>query len=81
MSRAARKLRANAGDTEARAIEAISKLESLQVDWGPRELAAAIDISLQHARNIIMRMTYRGALQYADVVVKKRRLVLQPVSA
>lgn len=68
--------RAAQGDTEAKAIKAIQKLEKSRVDWGANELAESCAITVQHARNIIVRLTFRGLLQYREVTVKKVRLSL-----
>lgn len=76
MSAAPKKGRAQADERTNEAIAAIRQLETEQVDWDAAELAKRIGVSVQHARNIIVRLTFRGTLQYAVATVKKRRLVL-----
>lgn len=69
--------RADQGQRQRAAIEAIKAFEKKQTDWDAHELAEACGISVQHARNVMLALTFNGTLEFQDgVVVKKRRLML-----
>lgn len=68
--------RARSGQRIREALEAIRKFEKLKVDWDHQQLAIAIGIGNQQARALVDTLTGRGDLEYSDVVVRKRRLVL-----
>lgn len=68
--------KAKPGKTTALVLEAIKKFEQKQLDWEIADLSKVCGISTQHAHNIVVRLTFHGLLQYAEVTVKKRRLVL-----
>lgn len=69
------------GARQQEAIEAIRKFEVELVDWNWHDLARALGISVQHARNVMEALTLKGTLQYATCTVRKRRLALVDESA
>lgn len=74
-----RPVRARAGQRIDQALLAIKLFEKRKADWDATELGVAIGISTQQARNLIATLTVRSLLEYAEVVVKRRRLVLTTV--
>lgn len=68
--------RARSGQRIKEAIVQIKAFEKAKVDWDHQQLAAAIGIGNQQARALVDTLTGRGDLEYSDVVVHKRRLVL-----
>lgn len=66
------------GVRQAEALAAIKLFEEQQVDWNWNDLAKALGISVQHARNVMEALTLKGALQHSVTIVRKRRLVLTP---
>ncbi len=65
-----------AGTRQEQAISAIRDFESKQVDWDHNDLAKALSISVQHARNVMQALTFQGQLHHAVATVRKRRLVI-----
>lgn len=57
-------------------LKAIRAFEKDNIDWQLTDLSKAVGISSQHAHNIVVRLTFHGVLHHAEVIVKKRRLVL-----
>lgn len=68
--------RARAGQRIHEAIAQIKLFEKSKTDWGHQELGDAMGISHQQARALVANLAGRGDLEYGDVVVRKRALVL-----
>lgn len=66
------------GARQLEAIEAIKRFQADQLDWDWSTLAEELDISVQHARNVMEALTLKGVLHHEVTTVKKRRLVLAP---
>ena len=68
--------RARAGQRITEALTAIKLFEKKKLDWDANQLAIALGISNQQARALIATLAARGELAFADVTVRRRRLVL-----
>lgn len=69
-------VRARSGQRLQEAREQIKAWEKSKTDWDHQQLADALGISGQQARVLVATLTARGDLEFADVVVRVRRLVL-----
>lgn len=69
-------VRAQAGQRIREAIAQIKLFEKSKTDWDHQQLGDAMKISHQQARALVATLAGRGDLEWADVVVRKRALVL-----